>query len=122
MSITMFRLSLVRILIPPLCIYIAAPALVTSHLVTDAVQPHLIPGNTASANSFNVVELLPEDVPGAIINKDPENCNMMELQRWLECRRLNQTGLKAVLVQRVKDGLTRDNIPIDPKVNKGVPF
>ena len=48
---------------------------------------------------------------------------MLELKRWLECRGLNKTGVKAELVERVRNGLTCvDKLPIDPKVDNGVPY
>ncbi|KAK4882159.1 hypothetical protein RN001_005478 [Aquatica leii] len=49
------------------------------------------------------VVLEPKDVPGAVLHHDKivEDCSILELKRWLECRGLKQQGNKSELVQRV---------------------
>lgn len=44
--------------------------------------------------------LMPEDVPGAVLQQNVEDCSVLELQRWLECRGLKKRGAKSELVQR----------------------
>ena len=77
--------------------------------------------SVTTSQTFNVVVLSPEDVPGAILKKNVEDATVMELKRWLECRKLNRTGVKADLVERVKAGL-RSNLAIDPNVDGGIPY
>ena len=98
----------------PLLTYIPAPT--KPKTVNPAMETH---GNSSA---FNFVQLMPEDVPGAVITKDPADCTNLELQRWLECRGLNKTGLKAELITRVKEGLHRSDLPIDPRIDNGVPY
>ena len=52
--------------------------------------------------SFNVIKLAPEDVPGAILSAEPEDCTVLALQRWLECRGMKKSGNKPELLDRVK--------------------
>ena len=51
---------------------------------------------------FNVVKLMPEDVPGSTLPAEPEDCNCDALRRWLKTRGLKQSGLRKEIVNRVK--------------------
>lgn len=67
---------------------------------------------------YSAVLLGDSDVPGATINKDPAECNVETLQRWLECHGQKKGGRKSELVERVC-GCLKLNIPVDPKVDGG---
>ena len=38
----------------------------------------------------NSVVLYDEDVPGAKLTKDPDDCSVEELKRWLQCHGLKK--------------------------------
>ena len=63
------------------------------------------------------LQLEENDIPGAKLVKDPSECNLEELTRWLECRGQKISGKKVELVERVL-GCLRLNFPPDPKVDK----
>ncbi|XP_066935617.1 uncharacterized protein [Clytia hemisphaerica] len=62
--------------------------------------------------------LTEDDVPGAKLKKDPENCIVDELKRWLECHGLKKSGKKAEFVERVKEGL-KTKLPVSQKIDGG---
>ena len=43
-----------------------------------------------------------EDVPGAVLMKDPSESTVLELKRWLECHRVKVIGKKEELIDRVR--------------------
>lgn len=48
-----------------------------------------------------LVELKPEDIPGASVNdKDIGKLNVNQLKFWLKCRRVKQGGNKKELFER----------------------
>ena len=52
------------------------------------------------------VALTEDDIPGAALGaRQPEELKVPELKRWLVCRGASRTGLKAQLVQRVKEDI-----------------
>ena len=59
------------------------------------------------------IQLEEKDIPGAKLLKDPLECNIEELKRWLECRGQKKSGKKGELVERVQ-GCLRLNLPLDP--------
>ena len=66
-----------------------------------------------------------DDIPGAALGaRQPEELKVPELKRWLACRGASRTGLKAQLVQRVKDyirsGLSKRVIDPDNGANLDV--
>ena len=63
------------------------------------------------------VVLVEEDVPGEKLAKNPEECSVIELKRWLECHGLKKGGRKSELVERVSQ--SRGLIKVDPKVDGG---
>ena len=63
------------------------------------------------------IELNEVDVPGAKITKNPKDCSVIELKRWLECHGLKKNGKKNELVERVQ--LSMGKIKVDPKVDGG---
>ena len=75
----------------------------------------------ANPSTFNIVKLLPEDVPGAILPKEPEDCTGVQLRRWLECYGQKKSGNKDTLVERVR-GCMKLNVEIDPKIDGGGPY
>ena len=84
-------------------------------------------GQTLSEMACNVIDncmlrelqLKEKDIPEVKLVKDPSECNLEELKRWLECRGQKKSGKKVKLVERVL-GRLRFNIPLDPKVDNGV--
>ena len=50
--------------------------------------------------------------------REPSECSVEELKRWLECQGQNKSGKKHELVERVK-GLLQLNVKVDPKVDGG---
>ena len=44
------------------------------------------------------IELTAVDVPGAKSTKNPKDCSVIELKRWLECHDLKKNGKKNELV------------------------
>ena len=65
----------------------------------------------------NTVVLYEEDVPGAKLMKDPNDCSVEELKRWLKCHGLKKTGKKVELIERVR--LNNRIGKIDPKIDGG---
>ena len=63
------------------------------------------------------IKLLEEDVPGAKLVKEPKDCSVVLLKRWLECHGLKRTGKKCELVERVL--ISHGVVPVDPKVDGG---
>ena len=55
-------------------------------------------------------------IPGAKLVKEPSECSVEELERWLECDRQKKSGKKHELVERVK-GLLKLNKKVDSKVD-----
>ena len=66
----------------------------------------------------NKHSILKDDVHGAKLLKEPENCVIEELKRWLECHGLKKCGKKAELIKKVKDDL-KLNFSVDPKIDGG---
>ena len=58
------------------------------------------------------------DIAGANIVKEPWECSVEELKRWLECHGQKKSGRNHELVERVK-GLLKLNIKVDPKMGAG---
>ena len=56
------------------------------------------------------------DIPGASLVKEPSECSVEELMRWLECYRQKKSGKKDELVERV-NGLFKLNVKVDPKAD-----
>ena len=56
-----------------------------------------------------------DDVPGAKLTKDPTDCTVEELKRWLECHGLKKGGRKGELFERVT--LVLGKIKVDAKVD-----
>ena len=89
--------------------------------------PSIVPSYPALINAedniktFDVVELKPDDVTGAVLAASPSESSVQQLQRWLQCRRLNKQGNKADLVKRVEQSMDLD-LPIDPNVDNGGPY
>lgn len=71
--------------------------------------------------AFQPVVLTETDVPGAKLPRPPGECNVLELQRWLECRGVKKTGKKSELVARV-EGSLKLNLPLDPKIDGGIVY
>ena len=69
-----------------------------------------------AAEKYTILE--ESDVPGAKLKKNPENCIVDELKRWLECHSLKRSGKRDVLIQRVKDALPM-NLPVNSNVDGG---
>ena len=67
----------------------------------------------------NLVVLQEEEVPGAKLKKDPKDCLVVELKRWLECHGLKKAGNKSDLVERVRQA--NGMIKVDPKVDRDAP-
>ena len=65
----------------------------------------------------NSVVLYEEDVPGAKLTKDPDDCSVEELKRWLQCHGLKKTGKKIELIEIVR--LSIGIIKVDPKIDGG---
>ena len=63
------------------------------------------------------VVLREEDVPGAKLSKDPSECTVEELKRWLNCHGLKKCGRKGELVERVR--LASGKVKVDPKIDAG---
>ena len=55
-----------------------------------------------------------DDVPGAKLFKEPSNCSVEELKRWLHCHGLKRTGEKDELVEKVR--LRIEVIKVDHKI------
>ena len=55
--------------------------------------------------------LLPEDIPGAVLNKDPEKCKKSELEWWLKCRgfRIKKSLTRANLCTKVRQCMLSDS-------------
>ena len=70
----------------------------------------------AAENNHSILK--EDDVHGAELLKEPENCVTEELKRWLECHGLKKSGKMAELIKKVKDGL-KLNLPVDPKIDGG---
>ena len=71
------------------------------------------------------VALTEDDIPGAALGaRQPEELKVPELKHWLACRGASRTGLKAQLVQRVKEymqsGLSKCVIDPDNGANLDV--
>ena len=62
--------------------------------------------------------LTEEDVVGAVLMKDPSECLVLELKRWLECHGVKRTGKKRELIGRVRGCLTMDN-SVGRKIDHG---
>ena len=56
------------------------------------------------------------DIPGASLVKEPSECSVEELMRWLECYGQKKSGKKDELVERV-NGLLKINVKVDPKAD-----
>ena len=65
----------------------------------------------------NYVVLYEEDVPGAKLTKDLDDCSGEELKRWLQCHGLKKTGKKIELIEIVR--LSIGIIKVDPKIDGG---
>ena len=63
------------------------------------------------------IKLLEDDVPGAKLVKEPKDCSVVTLKRWLECHGLKRTGKKCELVERVI--ISHGVVSVDPKVDGG---
>ena len=63
------------------------------------------------------VVLTEDDVPGAKLSKQPDQCSVIVLKRWLECHGLKKGGNKSELVKRVEQ--SAGLIKVDPKVDAG---
>ena len=63
------------------------------------------------------VVLTEDDVPGAKLSKQPDQCSVIVLKRWLECHGLKKGGNKSELVKRVEQSVGL--IKVDPKVDAG---
>ena len=59
-----------------------------------------------------------EDVPGAVLMKDPSECSVLELKRWLKCHGVKMIGKKQELIDMVR-GCLAINISIGPKIDEG---
>ena len=72
--------------------------------------------------AFNAIQLLPEDVPGAVLpDPDPNKCKVAPLKRWLEIYGQKKTGNLKQLRERVIQTM-KLKLPIDPKVDGGGPY
>ena len=69
-------------------------------------------------DSLAAVILTEADIPGAKLTKEPKECLVKELERWLECHGLKKSGKKDELVTRVQNSLCL-GLPVDPKVDGG---
>jgi len=55
----------------------------------------------AFGGPFFNIKLSENDVPGASFgDRTADDCTMVQLQRWLECRGLKTSGTKSALIQR----------------------
>ena len=69
---------------------------------------------------MNAVVLTEDDVPGAKLLEPPEDCSVLQLKRWLECRGLPKSQKKKELIDLVKKALASDlDLPIDVKIDGG---
>ena len=69
-------------------------------------------------NMANIrIVLNEDDVPSAKLFKEPCNCSVEELKRWLHCHGLKRTGKKYELVERVR--LSIGVIKVDPEIDVG---
>ena len=94
-------------------LYVPVPDFRFTESTTSIEQPY----NLAV---FNVITLNAGDVPGALLKKPAQECTVIQLQRWLEGRKLNKQGVRDDLIQRVE--AAGDAIPIDPNVDHGAHY
>ena len=67
---------------------------------------------------MEVTHLTENDVPGAKLHKNPSECTVPVLKRWLECRALKKSGRRAELVERVGNALAM-SVPIVSGIDNG---
>ena len=63
------------------------------------------------------VNLEEEDVPGTRLNKNLNECTIVELKRWLEFHGLKNSGKKDELVGHAR--MTVEIVKVDPKIDRG---